>query len=401
MHLTQVMIPRADETCRGVSRLLLTSLLFLSSASLSADLMLSGNEGKINLTSGTPVVVADPTPDSITLLDFSDFPPNVRHLRNIPNSVIGPPSNIAIAPDHSFALIADSIRIDPDDPTAFVPASRIHVLDLRTRPPRVARQVTVGGQPSGMSITPDGRLALVANRAEGTVSVLDLEAGGSVSPRVSQTLTVCAPEESVSDVAIGPKGKMALASIQKGGYLQMLRITDKEVVVTDRKFSVYGQPYRCVITPDGELGLTAGMGTGSGGDVDALTVIDLTAEPPRTVDFVPVGAVPESIEVSPDGKMVVAVVMAGSNLPTTDPGYRPEGGLTVLWRKGATYEKTQELATGAIPEGVAFSTDGRYVVVQCHPERQLRVYAVKGKKLKDTGVRIDVPGMPSSLRAAP
>jgi hypothetical protein len=58
------------------------------------------------------------------------------------------------------------------------------------------------------------------------------------------------------------------------------------------------------------------------------------------------------------------------------------------------------LTVGRIPEGVAFTSDGRNLVVQCHPDRELWVLAVQGKKLKDTGRRIAVPGMPSSLRAS-
>jgi len=69
-----------------------------------------------------------------------------------------------------------------------------------------------------------------------------------------------------------------------------------------------------VITPDGELALTAGQGYGNGIDRDAITVIDLKSKPMRTIDYIPIGTVPESIEISPDGKLLAAVVMNGSNL---------------------------------------------------------------------------------------
>ena len=58
------------------------------------------------------------------------------------------------------------------------------------------------------------------------------------------------------------------------------------------------------------------------------------------------------------------------------------------------------LATGPIPEGVAFSPDGKHIVVGCHPTRKLWVYDVDGETVRDSRVRIDVPGMPSSLRTA-
>lgn len=371
--------------------------LALLSSAHSASWMISGNENKIDLASGSAQVVPDAQPDSLTLLDFAQFPPSLQHLTNVPNTVIGPPSNIAIHPTLPLALIANSVRLDPASPTGFVPESQIHILDLSNQPPKILGEVQVGSQPSGMSFTPDGRLALVANRAAGSVSVLQIR-GPQIS--VSQTLTVCTPEESASDVAVHPNGKLALVSIQKGGYLQVLEISGGQVQVTDRKISVYGQPYRCVITPDGVLGLTAGQGAGNGLDADALTVVDLEARPIRTVDYVALGAVPESFEVSPDGKLLAAVVMNGSNLAPDATHYQPHGAVVLLERQDRTFRKVQTLPIGRIPEGVAFSPDGRHLVVQCHPARQLWVLDVQNHRLKDAGLRLSVPGMPSSLRAA-
>lgn len=88
---------------------------------------------------------------------------------------------------------------------------------------------------------------------------------------------------------------------------------------------------RVVITPDGSLGLTAGQGFAQNGiDVDALSVIDLTANPIRTIGYVELGAVPESIEISPDGQWVAAVLMAGSNYPPEDPRFRDHGEVVIL-----------------------------------------------------------------------
>ncbi len=362
-----------------------------------AQLVLSGNENKIDLSSGTPTVVPDAEADSISLIDFSDFPPQVDHLFGIPNTVIGPPSNIAIAPDGSLALIANSLKIDPADPTQYVPESHVHVLDLRSDPPRV-KQVPAGKQPSGISISADGSFALVANRAEGSVTLLQIRDGEVMT---GASVAVCEAEDAISDVAIHPNGKLALASVQQGGYLAVLEIDGTNVTVSDRKISVYGKPYRVVITPDGEVALTAGQGFGSAIDEDALTVIDLQSRPIRSVDYVPVGAVPESIEVSPNGKLIAAVLMAGSNLPADDPNRTDMGEVVLLSRKGTRVTVEQTVPVGPIPEGVAFTSDGDYLLVQSHPRRAIWVFKVSRRRLKDTGLRIEVPGMPSSLRAAP
>ncbi len=361
-------------------------------------LVISGNENKIDLISGAPRVIANAPPDSISILDFSSFPPAVDHLTNVPNSVLGPPSNIAVTPNGRLALIANSVRIEPERQTNWLPEDFLHLLDLTSRPPAVIGRVSAGPQPSGLSIRGDGTLALVANRAGGSVSVLGI-AGTHVTLR--QTLKIAEPADSVSDVAISPDGRLALASVQKAGYLAVLRLDGDTLTDTGRKISTYGQPYRCVITPDGELGLTAGMGTGNGLDADALTVVDLKSNPPRTVDFVTLGAVPESIELDPTGQILAAVLMTGSNFPVSDPRSAPHGELVLLRRAGGSFRVSQRLKIGRIPEGVAFTSDGKYLVVQCHPERELWVFAMKRGRAKDTGQRIRVPGFPSSLRASP
>jgi len=372
--------------------------LLALAAPASAQIIVSGNENKIDLTSGTPMVVPPLGPDSISILNFSTFPPSVQHLSDIPNSVIGPPSNIAITPDRRIALISNSLKVDPQDATHWVPESFVHVLDLTANPPKVVGKAKAGRQPSGLSITPNGRLALVANRADGTISVLSIR---EKEVTATGTVKVCEPGESVSDVAISPDGRLALASAQKGGYLSVLKIDGDTVTSTGQKLSAYGQPYRVVITPDGALALTAGQGYGNGIDRDAISVIDLTARPMRTLEYIPVGAVPESIEISPDGKLLAAVVMNGSNLGASNPNHNTHGALVLLARRGKTFRVVEERPIGRIPEGVAFTSDQKYLVVQCHPDRELWIFSVKRGGLKDTGQRIKVPGMPSSLRAAP
>jgi DNA-binding beta-propeller fold protein YncE len=380
------------------SLILILILLAAAWPARAARLVISGNENKIDLISGAPRVIKPEAGDSLTILDYSKFPPTVQHLPDIPNTVIGPPSNIAITPDGSLALIADSLKIDPTNPTNPIPETAIHLLDLTARPPKLIGQVQAGRQPSGISIARNGRLALVANRADGTVSVLAIN-GTEISVR--QTVSVCLPAESASDVAISPDGRLALVSVQKGSHLVVLEIDGETVRPTGRKLSTYGQPYRVVITPDGELGLTAGQGFGNGIDRDAVTVIDLKARPMRTVDYVTIGAVPESIEISPDGKLLAAVLMEGSNFAATDPKYNPHGALVLLERKGRTFAVVDRHPIGRIPEGVAFTSDGKYLVVQCHPDRELWTFSVRRGRLKDTGHRVKVPGMPSSLRASP
>ena len=357
--------------------------------------MLSGNENKIDLTGGGQRVIPNAPPDSLTLIDFSKFPPTTMNVMDVPNTVIGPPSNIAISPDGKLALVANSIRVEGEK---YVPEAHAHVVDLSVRPPKVMGRVKTDLQPSGASFTPDGKLALVACRASGTVSVLSVD-GKNV--RASQSVKLAEPADEVSDVAVSPDGKMGLASVRNGGYLAVMKIDNGKVTPTGRKISAFGRPYRVIFTPDGQLALTAGSGFGNGSDEDAVSVIEMKGAEPRTIDYIPIGVSPESIEISPDGNLLAAVVIENSNMPKSDPRHTEAAALVILQRRTNTFVKTQRLLVGRITEGVAFTSDGKYLAVQCHPDRKIWVFNVNGNQVTDTGTRIPVPGMPSSLRASP
>ncbi|MFM8360738.1 MAG: YncE family protein, partial [Verrucomicrobiota bacterium] len=207
------------------------------------------------------------------------------------------------------------------------------------------------------------------------------------------------PTNEVSDVALSPDGRLALAAVREGGHLQVLRFDGQQWGVEPRRISVYGRPYRVLFTPDGRLALTAGAGAGNAPDTDALTVIAVKGNTFRTTDFVALGSGPESIELSPDGRHALGVMMNGSNLPADSPHRTGQGQLVLLERTGDTFVRRQVLPVGRIPEGACFTPDGRHVVVQCHPERRLWILALHRGRLKDTGRRVDVPGFPSGLGA--
>ncbi len=360
--------------------------------------VVSANENKLDLVTGSQRVLEHAAPDTVTVLDFAIFPPSFRHLTNVPNTVIGPPSNVGVTPDGHYALIADSIVLDPSRPAKWAPARGVRVLDLTAEPPRVTDTAEAGAQPSGLAISRDGTRVAIANRAGGSVSAFRFS-GGRLQPL--NTVTFTAATNEVSDVAFSPDGQTVLASVTQAGHLRVLRWTDSGLVATDRRVSVYGKPYRVQFTPDGRLALASGAGFGNGDDLDALTVIDVNGETMRTVDYVPLASGPESFDVSPDGHWCAAVLMNRSNLGPKDPARRDHGLIVVLERKGDRFVRRQELATGAIPEGVLFSPDGKHLVVQCHPDRELRLYDVTRGGVRDTGRRVITPGMPSGIGRGP
>src|ERR1043166_771719 len=137
------------------------------------------------------------------------------------------------------------------------------------------------------------------------------------------------------------------------------------------------------MTPDGAVAVVACMGRGQG-DVDTVSVIDMQLEPPRTVNTISVGVNPEGIKLSADGRWCAVVVQEGSNRPASSPFHRPRGKLVVLELKGTQLAKIAEAPIGGWSQGVAFSADGRTILVQNMVEENIQVFAFDGSMLRET-----------------
>ncbi|MFM7099711.1 MAG: hypothetical protein ACKO3N_00895, partial [Verrucomicrobiota bacterium] len=134
---------------RAVLRLALAALPVLLAAAARPPArppawVISANENKLNLASGVTQVVPGAPADTVTFLDFRQFPPAVRHLTHLSNTVLGPPSNVAVSPDGTLAVIADSIELDPAQPSGWRPQRRLHLLDLTGPEPRRTGEVEAG-----------------------------------------------------------------------------------------------------------------------------------------------------------------------------------------------------------------------------------------------------------------
>src|SRR5262249_62360180 len=113
------------------------------------------------------------------------------------------------APDESIALARPPTKTDPPDPKNPPPDPRPPVIDPKPPPPAVIATLQVGTSPTGVSFSPDGKLALVANRGEGTVSVLTV-AGKPLT--VIGKLVLGDAKSGPCHVAFTPDGKRALVT---------------------------------------------------------------------------------------------------------------------------------------------------------------------------------------------
>ena len=361
-----------------------------------AQLAVSANDNKLVLKDGVPSVVQRPAPDTVALIDLSASPPALlRHLQ-VPASVVGPPLSVAITPDESLLLVTSAAKIDPQDPTRLTPDKRLTVIALKANPPAVLAELEAGLGASGVSITRDGRLALVANRNEGTVSVFRIQ---GMAVRKIDTLVVATPESGLAHVAIAPDGRSALATREGDHTVSVLSIQGEKVSVTGRDFGAGLKPYGVVMTPDGRHAIVANLGLGRG-DNDTISLIDLTLAPPRVVETYTVGQTPEGIALSADGRLLAVVVMNGSNKPKDSPFYAPVGRVVLLRMQRNRLQLLAAAAVGAWPQGAAFSADGATLLVQSMAERNIVVFSIEHDVLRDTGQRIPLQGGGAALRTA-
>src|SRR5258708_27234379 len=186
----------------------LTVCLGAWSASASAQRVIVGIDAKVFWDESGKPIFSPPGKDSVTILDIS-HPLDPKIVANLPlmNSVFGPPVNLAITPDESLALVANSMDwIQDGGAWKGVPGNDIFVIDLKANPPALISTLKAGKQPSGIAINRAGNLALVANRADNSISVL------SIRGREVQVVDTVAIGEQVSAAAFTTDGQPALAA---------------------------------------------------------------------------------------------------------------------------------------------------------------------------------------------
>jgi hypothetical protein len=368
----------------------------LRSQSAGPQFLISANDGKATLADGVTVVPTPLGPDTVSIFDMSVTPPRLVVELQAPASVVGPPESVAIAPDQSFALVTGALKIDPADRTKTIPDDVVTVIDLGASPPRITATLHAGRQASGVSINRAGTMALVANRAEGTVSVFAI-AGKTLT--AAGKVDLGAPESGPSHAAFSADGRMALVTRNNDHIISVLSITGTTVTNTKRDIMAGLKPYGIEVSPAGDVALAAHVGAGPSGSVDTIAVIDLKANPPRAVNQIAGGAILEGISISPSGAHVAVTVMNGSNLSKTSPFYNDFAILKVFSLRGTNLAPVAEARLGHWCQGPAWSPDSRKVFAQCMIEKEIQMFDFNGQTLTKTGA-LKVNGGPAGIRTA-
>jgi DNA-binding beta-propeller fold protein YncE len=265
-------------------------------------------------------------------------------------------------------LPSDPGRSTANAPCKVLPPGGLGEPDHQSTEPRLPRDG--GGERSGESyragtakafdaINHAGNLALVANRNDKSISVLSIQGN-----EVKLIDTVSMGDE-VASVAITPDGKRALATKFPAHKIAMLEINGQKVTDIKHDMPVGLWPYNIDITPDGKIGISADNGNSGApdGHIDTVSIIDLEHRPPKVIDRV-VSGTRRKVSPSPKGNVAVAVLLGGASVPKTMWfNTKRNGSLAVLKIDGKKVTKVDEVEVGGLPEGVVWSSDGKYLYV--------------------------------------
>jgi DNA-binding beta-propeller fold protein YncE len=385
---------------RALLAMCLTLALVLGArlANAGPNDILIGLDAKVTYGPDGPVN-GEPGKDEVLVMDVSNpGKPVIRARLPLMNSLLGPPTNLQITPDGKLGLVANSVLNTPDAVGFTVsPDDRVFVIDLTATPPAPADTVNVGKQPSGLTISRNGELALVANRYGKSISILSI-IGGKVS--VVGEVPV---EQEASAVAITPDGKRAFICLNIANRAGVLAIDGRKVTYDKAMdIPVAFNPYNIDITPNGKYAIVSTTGAGKNNG-DTMAVIDATGPHPHTVAVMSPGTGPEGFAISSDGKWVAAALLAGSGAKQSD-WFKTKGGELALMsldsNTGEMIVKSRA-PLGGLPEGLAFSPKNDFIYVGNYFDNDLQVFHIVGGVLKQTGANIKLGGQPASMRALP
>jgi len=348
------------------------------SGTAMADVVVSSNDGHTVMDAQSNLVAPEHVgPDTITVIDVKRYPPVVKATFEAPGSVVGPPGAIWISRDESWGIVTSATKADAAAKTGGIsPDDRVAVFDLTANPPAVVQSLTAGAGATQVRVSPDGTLALIANRTEGTVSVFGVKDKRLTPIGKADT----GNPKSLPSAVVFIDDKTALLTRGGDNMVNVLQIDGTRVSIDPRPVTTGLAPYSMDINAARTLAVVANVGRGDG-DQDSVSLIDLTAKPYRTVGTFGMPSGPEPLKFSPDGKFVAIGAENGSTKPPSHPFHQDKALLGLYAVDGKTLRKVAEAPVGGWSEAIAFSRDGKTVLVQSMRDRAIEVFRWDGKTL--------------------
>ena len=304
----------------------------------------------------------------------------------VSNSVVGPPSALALTPNGRYAVVAETRGRNthgPDAKLAQLPPGRmLTVVDLADPGrPKVVQRLIGRENPLSVSVSPDGGRVAVAYAGDtgGPPLVLYRLRAGRLNDEQSPALPGFRPGDALKGAAYHPAGALALL-YAKRPRLAFVRARE---VGGRTKLSAWGNdvalgptPFEVRFARDGRFALVNDMTVPSGGDgrgmVTSIAVarsVDAHGVPRHVlVSTARSGVMPEGLAVSPDGRWVVTTNLERTADPPADLRQGGSASLTLMRLDPATGRLTRvedRAFNGIIPEGVVFDDTSRRFALIC------------------------------------
>jgi len=229
-------------------------------------------------------------------------------------------------------------------------------IDLSQR--MVDQNIMVGASPLGFALAEQGKIALVACKDAGVVTIVNLE-----NSHVIGDINVGGFPNSVT---VSPRGYRAYVTDygrSREGQLHIIDIRDRRVTAT---MKMGAAPFTAVVSPVTELVYVI-----MGGD-NEIWVVD--PESLTVVKKIAVGEAPDGIAITPDGKRVFVANSRSNDLSVIDA--RMNRILVTI-------------PVGKMPFGVAVSPDGNRVFVVNSASRNVSVLPTDLSRLEAKTFKVD------------
>lgn len=240
----------------------------------------------------------------------------------------------------------------------------VTVFDTATN--QVVDTITVGNQPLGVAVDPEGAHVYVANQdgPNGNVSVI------TTKTKAVATIPV---GDDPTGVALKPPGNRLYVANRVDQTVSVIDTATNQVIDS---VSVGANPLGIAIDPSGTPAYVVNRGD------DSVTVIDTATNAVITTIPIP-GSHPTHAAVSPAGELVYVT---------------SEGGAVVSVINAASLSVTGTISVGAVPDGVVFSTDGTRAFVANSGPNTVSVIDTTSSQVIDT---IDVGEQPEDVALHP
>jgi DNA-binding beta-propeller fold protein YncE len=245
--------------------------------------------------------------------------------KNVKHSIHGPPQAVAIMPDGRLVFVSS-----PDEYNYHlkqqIKLDFLQVIDLEASSPKLVNRINLGSHPQGPSVSPGGKMLLAAT-VDGEVAVLSIE-----SKRVVLVDKLKVAKGKLSGISFTHDSKAALVALRDEQGISVLEVRNGKVTPAGEWISTCVTPYVVDVSSDGKWAVVSIVGLAAiegrtvkiFGDVNTVTLIDVSLRPFRAVQHITLTSIPEGVAISPNGRWITVHSMAGFSLPKDKPGRRTE-----------------------------------------------------------------------------